>query len=55
MIYANGRNMYIKNNLFWDMNNKGYCIYLTYPDVADGEDITDPNGFKTHLAVLEVS
>lgn len=46
MIYAKGRNMYIMDNLFWDMNNANYCICLDYPDLADGESDTNVNGYK---------
>lgn len=46
MIFAQGRNLTVRNNLFYDMGNTGYCIYLNYPENADGEADTNVNGFK---------
>ena len=50
MILAVGRNVNIRNNLFYDMGNTGYCIYFNYPDTADGESDTNVNGFKNNYS-----
>ena len=50
MIRAKGRNMIITGCLFYDMNNANYCIYLDYPDDADGESDTNINGFKNSFS-----
>lgn len=49
MILARGRNIIIKNNLFWNMDNDGCAIYLYYPDVADGEEHENVNDFNNNL------
>lgn len=46
MITTRGRNIIIRNNLFWNMGSRGCCIFLSYPDIPDGEEDIAPNTFR---------